>query len=201
MKRLISALLLLALLAGSAAALTDKEYLRLKKEDGSFSQADDRLNELWKELKSMMSTEDFKALQKENSTWLKTGRDEAAKSFINDGLDKDTAYAEATWQRVTYLAEIKAKQVYGAGALTQNQAQEILMNYLQKNHKFEKNNVLMPANLEPEKEDGEEFWFFRHAVDLKDRTSTIRFYYVRIKDGAIYATDPEAEDDKLVPVE
>ncbi len=200
MKRLFSALLLLALLAGSAAALTDKEYLTMKKEDGSFNQADERLNELWKELKSMMSAKDFKALQEENASWLKTGRDKAAKSFMNDGLDKNTAYAEATWTRVTYLAELKAKQVYGAGALTQAQAQEVLMNYLQKNNKFEKDNLLMPASLEPEKEDGDDFWFLRHAVDLKDRTSTIKFYYVRIKDGAIYTIDTEAEDDKLVPV-
>lgn len=199
MKRFISALLLAVLLAGPAAALTDKEYLAMKKQDEYFREADKKLNELWREIKSVMPAEKFKALKKDNASWLKAGRDDAAKSFMNDGLDKTSAYTEATRQRITYLAGVLAKQVYGEKSLTQEQAQEVLMNYLRENHKIKERELIMAADIEPEKEGSNKFWMFRHASDLGDRTSTINFYYVRINDGAIYVMD--IVEDKLVPAE
>ena len=200
MKRFISALLLAAMLSGSAFALTDKEYLSMKKQDESFRKADRRLNEIWREIKSVTPAKDFKAIEKDNASWIKTGRDEAAKFFINNyGLDKAGAYTEATNQRITYLSGIRIKQVYGAKALTQEQAQGVVMNYLQKNNKIEKGQLIMIANIEPEKEYNGEFWMFRHASDLGDRTSTINFYYVRVNDGAVYVMD--VVEDKLIPAE
>ena len=204
MKRFISALLLVALFAGSAAALTNKEYSAMKKQDKHFREADDRLNELWKELKSIMPAKDFKALDKDREEWVRKGREDSAKNLMNDNnLDKISAYTTATLERITYLAEIRLKYVYGTKAISRDKAMDILKNYLQKNGKLGKNHIIMCEDYEPgyhlgEKDDSES-WILRHAVDGEDMIFTLGFYYVRVSDGAIYTLD--FVNDEIIPVE
>ncbi|MBQ4469981.1 MAG: hypothetical protein II917_07585 [Synergistaceae bacterium] len=204
MKRFVSALLVVILLAGSAAALTNKEYFAMKKQDEHFREADDRLNELWKELKSIMPVKDFKALDKNREEWVRKGRENSVKDFMNDqNIDRVSAYTTATLERITYLAEIRLKYVYGTKAVTRDKAMGILKNYLNKNGKFGKNHIIMWEDYEPscyfgEKDDGES-WMLRHAVDGEDMIFTLGFYYVRVSDGAIYTLD--LVNDEIIPVE
>lgn len=63
MKRIFSALLLAALLAGPAFGLSDGEYLRLKRLNEDFALADKRLTQVWKRFQDRMPGWMFKILR------------------------------------------------------------------------------------------------------------------------------------------
>ena len=102
MKRLLCALVLLLVLAGSAFALSNKEYGRLMS-NPEFARADRELNTVWEGLKDVLTGRDFDRVKREQRQWIANGRDKAAKRYMNDGYSRVEAYTEATRDRIEAL--------------------------------------------------------------------------------------------------
>ncbi|MBQ7268201.1 MAG: DUF1311 domain-containing protein [Synergistaceae bacterium] len=106
MKRLISALMLVFLMSLPAFAISDSEYLRMRKSSSDFARADKRLNQVWSGLKKSLPKNVFSQLAKSQSEWVKSGRDEAAEQYISDGYSRMEAYTMATNDRADDLPKI-----------------------------------------------------------------------------------------------
>ena len=105
-KRILSALVLIAVLAGSAYALSDKDYTRMKRESSVFREADRKLGAVWHRIEDEITKPArsvFEILKSEQRDWIKSGRDRVAKKYMNDGFDDYNAYAIATYERIGYL--------------------------------------------------------------------------------------------------
>lgn len=102
MKRFIAAALILVM-SVPAFALSDAEYLRMKK-DPDFAEADERLNELYERAEASMNPENFAKLRREQRKWLAHGRDELAKKLIRENYSRLLAYTEVT--------KIRAQEIY-----------------------------------------------------------------------------------------
>ena len=63
MRKILAALMLVVMSASVCFALTDAEYLRMKKTNADFARADRRLSQVWKKLKGSLSKEVFAELQ------------------------------------------------------------------------------------------------------------------------------------------
>ena len=98
MKRLICALAAVAVLCVPAFALSNSEYLKMKK-DSAFNAADGHLTRAYNQAKSSMSTSDFEKLKREQRQWIAEGRDKEAKRLMRNGFDKPGAYTDATLNR------------------------------------------------------------------------------------------------------
>ncbi|MBQ3456997.1 MAG: DUF1311 domain-containing protein [Synergistaceae bacterium] len=99
MKRILSAAILTLILAGSAFGLSDKEYKQMMKSSKAFREADKFMNECYKECKQTLPRSDFETVAEEQREWIKSGRDEEAQSFIDDGMSRAEAYAKVTNMR------------------------------------------------------------------------------------------------------
>ena len=99
MKRILSAAILTLILAGSASGLSDKEYTRMMKTSKAFREADEFMNECYKECRQTLPRSDFKRVAEEQREWLASGRDETAQDFIDDGMTRAEAYAKVTEMR------------------------------------------------------------------------------------------------------
>lgn len=107
MKRLFATLTLVFMFCVPAFALSDAEFLKMKK-DSDFREADKHLNRVYKEAQNSMTKSDFEKIKSEQSNWIKSGRDEAAKKLLKQNqahYSKTEAYTEVTLQR--------AKEIYG----------------------------------------------------------------------------------------
>ena len=100
------ALAAVSLFAVSALALSDAEYLKMKKNSREFAKADKELSQVWKEAKKALGKSDFKRLQEEQRKWIAKGRDEDAKAYMEDGMTRTEAYTAATEQRANALRDI-----------------------------------------------------------------------------------------------
>ena len=99
MKRLLTALALIMVLCVPAHALTDAEYIRLKRSP-EFTQADRELTKAYNDAKDSMRASDFEKLRDEQREWIDYGRDEHARSLMrNDDYSRIEAYTEATRAR------------------------------------------------------------------------------------------------------
>ena len=105
MKRVIIAVLLLVL-AVPAFALSDSEYLRMKKNNADFARADRRLTQVWRDLKDSLPRRVFTELQDLQNDWIFGGRDEAAERYMNEGYSRVEAYTMATSDRADELPDI-----------------------------------------------------------------------------------------------
>ena len=106
MKRIISALLLVALFTGSAFALSDKDYKQMKKDSKIFNEADRKLGVVWRRIENQVTKAAysvFEMLKADQRDWIKSGRDKAARKYIKEGFDDDDAYTIATYERIGYL--------------------------------------------------------------------------------------------------
>lgn len=99
MKRIISAAILTLILAGAALGLSDKEYTRMKKSSKAFREADEFMTECYKECRDTLPRSQFLEIQKERREWIKSGRDEEAQIFIEDGMTRTEAYTKVTDMR------------------------------------------------------------------------------------------------------
>lgn len=116
MKRVFAAVLAVLVLTSSAFALSDAEYKRMKKNSPEFARADSELAQVWKEAKKVLGRSDFNALTREQRKWIASGRDAAAEELMDDGMERDEAYAEATRERVKAIREtIDAARRRGSG--------------------------------------------------------------------------------------
>lgn len=106
MKRLFTVLMLVLLTASQVFALSDSEYLKMKKNNPGFARADKKLGQVWKELKNSMSKEDFEILLRNQRKWLSEGRDKNARAYMKEGYSRVEAYMLATNDRAKELPEI-----------------------------------------------------------------------------------------------
>lgn len=106
MKRFLTALSLLLLLTAPAFALSDAEYLRMRKSSADFARADKKLNQVWARLKKSLPTKVFTQLDKLQREWVASGRDDEAAALMADGYSRMEAYTMATNDRADSLPEI-----------------------------------------------------------------------------------------------
>ncbi|MBQ3402687.1 MAG: hypothetical protein IJG65_04855 [Synergistaceae bacterium] len=106
MKRFISALLLVFLLALPSFALSDAEYLRMRKSSADFARADRRLNQVWNKLRKSLPKRIFTELDKLEREWVMSGRDDAAAQLMEEGYSRMEAYTMATNDRADALPKI-----------------------------------------------------------------------------------------------
>lgn len=100
MKQIFALAALILVLCVPAFALSDAEYLRMKK-DPEFAAADKELARVYKEARDSMSQADFEKLKHEQREWIKHGRDEVAGKYMQmTGYDEILAYTEATRIRI-----------------------------------------------------------------------------------------------------
>ena len=105
MKRFCLALLMVIALCSSCFALSDKEYLSLRRGYSEFAKADAYLSQIWNSLKDELTAREFEELKKEQKAWIKSGRDAYARRKMREGYTKAEAYTEATLVRADYLRE------------------------------------------------------------------------------------------------
>ncbi|MBQ7733176.1 MAG: DUF1311 domain-containing protein [Synergistaceae bacterium] len=105
MKRIYLALLLVLAFCSAAFALSDKDYLRLKRSSKGFARADAELSEVYEEIKDTMSAREFERVKREQRNWVRTGRDAFAKKRMRAGDSRSEAYTAATLARVQELRE------------------------------------------------------------------------------------------------
>ena len=98
MKRFISIIALIFVFAVPAFALTDAEYLKMKK-DPDFAAADRELTSAYNDAKNKMTKSEFSKLKNLQRQWIASGRDQHAKNLIREGYSKIEAYTEATLAR------------------------------------------------------------------------------------------------------
>ncbi|MBQ3763781.1 MAG: DUF1311 domain-containing protein [Synergistaceae bacterium] len=106
MKRLISVFILMFLIALPAFALSDAEYLKMRKSSSDFARADKRLNQVWSSLKKSLPKTVFSVLERSQAEWVKTGRDDEASAYMDDGYSRMEAYTMATNARADDLPKI-----------------------------------------------------------------------------------------------
>ena len=98
MRRLISVLAFMLLMYVPAFALSDAEYLKMKK-DPEFAAADRELTRAYNEAKRIMSKSEFDSFRKDQRQWIAKQRDVRAKTFMEDGYSRVEAYTKATLER------------------------------------------------------------------------------------------------------
>ena len=108
MKKFLSILALLIFISAPAFALSDAEYLKMKRNNQSFARADRKLTNTWNKLKKSLPEDAFEQLQKNQREWIKKGRDDDAKKYIKEGYSRTEAYTFATNDRANKLPDIAA---------------------------------------------------------------------------------------------
>ena len=108
MKRILSAFVLVVVLAGSAFGLSDREYRRMRNESKLFRDADKKLSQVWSRIKSKITRpaeSAFEMLKAEQREWIESERDKTAEKYMTRGHARDEAYALATNKRIEELEE------------------------------------------------------------------------------------------------
>ena len=105
MRKFYLAVLLVLALCGSAFALSDKDYLRLKRNNKNFARADRELTQIYEAIKDNLSARKFEVVKREQRDWIRTGRDAFAKRRMREGDSKAEAYTAATLARANELRE------------------------------------------------------------------------------------------------
>lgn len=105
MKKFYLAVLLVLALCSSSFALSDKEYLRLKRNNKNFARADAELTKVYESIKDNLSASRFERVKREQRNWIRTGRDAFAKRRMKEGDSKAEAYTAATLARAQELRE------------------------------------------------------------------------------------------------
>ena len=110
MKRLITTLAVLFLVSAPAFALSDEQYLELKKFPG-FATAEQKLTKAYNEAEKVMDKSEFEALRESQRDWIAGQRDIRAETFIRDNYSIADAYTRVTLERAeSILARIRTIQ-------------------------------------------------------------------------------------------
>ena len=104
MKRLLAALALIAALYVPAHALTDEEYIRLKRYP-AFAEADRSLASAYNDAKDSMIRSAFEELRESQRDWIDYGRDQAARRLMRQDYSRVDAYTEVTRRRTAYIRQ------------------------------------------------------------------------------------------------
>ena len=106
MKKILTAMVLTLALAGTAFALSDSEYLSLKKSNADFARADKNLTQVWKKVTGSMSGRSLARMRNEQREWIEEGSDDEAEYYMNMGYSRAEAYTMATNDRAEYLPKL-----------------------------------------------------------------------------------------------
>ena len=106
MKKTFAVIALVLLTACSAFALSDAEYLRMKRNSVAFSRADRKLSQVWGQLRKSLPKHVFYQLQEYQREWIASGRDIEAQGFIDEGYSRIEAYTMATNDRAEALPRL-----------------------------------------------------------------------------------------------
>ncbi|MBO4369292.1 MAG: DUF1311 domain-containing protein [Desulfovibrio sp.] len=90
----------------SAFALSDGKYRAFIKSSQEFRSADAEMTAVWKRaFQSRKRAEgmSWRELQDDQRDWVAKGRDDEARTYIEQGMREDLAYAKVTRQRAEYL--------------------------------------------------------------------------------------------------
>lgn len=88
-------------------AISESEYESLLKNSSILREADNNLNDYWKEVWNSLEGDYKRQVLADQRLWVKTGRDEAAEKYIAQGMDKASAYAKSIQERINQLRVIK----------------------------------------------------------------------------------------------
>lgn len=100
MRRLFTVIAVLLIISAPAFALSDAEYLRMKK-NPEFAEADSELTEAYNEAKEILDKSEFAAFRQDQRDWIAKQRDVRAKTFMEDGYSRGEAYTKATLERAS----------------------------------------------------------------------------------------------------
>lgn len=106
MKRIVSVLALMLLMVSPSFALSDAEYLRMRRNSVAFARADKKLNRVWAQLKKSLPKSVFAELDKVQREWITSGRDSEAEQLMDEGYSRVEAYTRATNDRADSLPDI-----------------------------------------------------------------------------------------------
>ena len=104
MKRLLAVLALILALYVPAHALTDEEYIRLKRYP-AFAEADRSLASAYNDAKDAMIRSAFEDLRESQREWIDSGRDREARRLIRQDYSRVEAYTEVTRRRTAYIRQ------------------------------------------------------------------------------------------------
>ena len=104
MKRILAALTLILALSVPAHALTDEEYIRLKRAP-TFAEADRELTRAYNAAKDSMTYSAFEELRESQREWLESGRDTEARRLMREEYSRIEAYTEVTRRRAAYIRQ------------------------------------------------------------------------------------------------
>ena len=104
MKRLFAALALILALYVPAHALSDEEYIRLKRYP-AFAEADRSLASAYNDAKDAMTHLAFEDLRESQREWIDYGRDREARRLIRQNYSRVEAYTEVTRRRTAYIRQ------------------------------------------------------------------------------------------------
>ena len=102
MKRLLAALILILALYVPAHALSDEDYIRLKRYP-AFAEADRELTQAYNKAKESMTYADFQELRESQREWIESGRDREARRLMREEYTRVEAYTEVTRNRAAYI--------------------------------------------------------------------------------------------------
>ena len=104
MKRLLAVLTLVLALYVPAYALSDEEYIRLKRYP-AFAEADRSLASAYNDAKDAMTHLAFEDLRESQREWIDYGRDREARRLIRQNYSRVEAYTEVTRRRTAYIRQ------------------------------------------------------------------------------------------------
>lgn len=98
------------MISAPAFALSDEQYLKLKKFTG-FAAAEQKLTKAYNEAEKVMDKSEFEALRESQRDWIAGQRDIRAETFIRDNYSIADAYTRVTLERAeSILARIRTIQ-------------------------------------------------------------------------------------------
>ena len=107
--RIITVVVCLSL-PGNAAALSDADYLQMKRDSPEYASAEQNLTRVWKDLKNSMPQDKYYILLQEQRDWIRAERDAFAAGYMRQGYSRVEAYTMATNDRANFLPE-RAREI------------------------------------------------------------------------------------------
>ena len=104
MKKIFLSIIFIFLCANTSFSLSDYDYKKMMK-NPNFAEADEKLNQVWNELKHSLPTDVFEILKENQLEWINSGRDIEARKFMKFYSFVE-AYTKATNLRAKILPSL-----------------------------------------------------------------------------------------------
>lgn len=103
MKKLFLSICLIFVFQTPGYAISETEFQKLYKSSPALQKADQLLNKTWEEVSNNIPKRSKRSLLALQREWVKSGRDESADEYLQEGYNKGCAYAIATIRWVKNL--------------------------------------------------------------------------------------------------